>query len=130
MSSNSTRITNCFFVQFILRLQTAYTAYFLEIILNMKISISPIFCVLVAQILFICEGKPSSSVQNNGNYHNFQCSTEQHRPRYHFSPARNWINDPNGMFWYDGVYHLFYQYHPYSSVSIFIKKKCMFCFFF
>lgn len=39
-----------------------------------------------------------------------------YRPLIHFSPAANWINDPNGMVYYDNVYHLFYQYHPYSSV--------------
>ncbi len=34
------------------------------------------------------------------------------RPFYHFSPSLNWINDPNGMVYYDGNYHLFYQYYP------------------
>lgn len=37
---------------------------------------------------------------------------EQHRPRFHFSPKEKWINDPNGMFYYKGIYHLFYQYYP------------------
>ncbi|XP_042437715.1 beta-fructofuranosidase, insoluble isoenzyme 3-like [Zingiber officinale] len=37
-------------------------------------------------------------------------------PRYHFRPLRNWINDPNGPFYYKGIYHLFYQYNPYGSV--------------
>lgn len=41
---------------------------------------------------------------------------EQFRPLIHFSPAAHWINDPNGMVYYNGVYHLFFQYHPYSSV--------------
>jgi fructan beta-fructosidase len=41
---------------------------------------------------------------------------EVHRPQVHFSPKVNWINDPNGMLYNKGVYHLFYQYHPYSSV--------------
>jgi fructan beta-fructosidase len=41
---------------------------------------------------------------------------EPYRPQVHFSPAEHWINDPNGMLYYAGVYHLFYQYHPYSSV--------------
>ena len=41
---------------------------------------------------------------------------EQHRPQIHFSPAAHWINDPNGMVYSNGIYHLFYQYHPYSSV--------------
>jgi fructan beta-fructosidase len=38
------------------------------------------------------------------------------RPLYHFSPRANWMNDPNGLVFYQGEYHLFYQYHPYSSV--------------
>jgi len=42
--------------------------------------------------------------------------TEQHRPQFHFTPAANWMNDPNGMFYYDGLYHLFYQYYPDSTV--------------
>lgn len=41
---------------------------------------------------------------------------EQFRPLYHFTPAANWMNDPNGMVYYEGEYHLFYQYHPYSNV--------------
>lgn len=41
---------------------------------------------------------------------------EKHRPLYHFTPSSNWMNDPNGMIYYEGTYHLFYQYHPYSSV--------------
>ena len=41
--------------------------------------------------------------------------TESMRPVYHFSPRTGWLNDPNGLSYYDGRYHLFYQYHPYSS---------------
>ncbi|MEO1053745.1 MAG: glycoside hydrolase family 32 protein [Bacteroidota bacterium] len=41
---------------------------------------------------------------------------EQHRPQFHFSPAAHWMNDPNGMVYYDGEYHLFYQYYPDSTV--------------
>tara|TARA_R110001583_G_scaffold126404_2_gene277945 strand:+ start:945 stop:2447 length:1503 start_codon:yes stop_codon:yes gene_type:complete len=41
---------------------------------------------------------------------------EKHRPQLHFSPARNWMNDPNGMVYYDGTYHLFYQYNPADKV--------------
>jgi fructan beta-fructosidase len=37
---------------------------------------------------------------------------EQYRPQIHFTPAENWMNDPNGMVYLDGVYHLFYQYNP------------------
>ena len=37
------------------------------------------------------------------------------RPVCHFTPRTGWLNDPNGFSYYDGKYHLFYQYHPYSS---------------
>lgn len=39
----------------------------------------------------------------------------EERPVYHFSPRIGWLNDPNGLSYYDGKYHLFYQYHPYNS---------------
>lgn len=37
---------------------------------------------------------------------------EQYRPQVHFSPAGHWMNDPNGMVYYRGIYHLFFQYYP------------------
>lgn len=41
--------------------------------------------------------------------------TEQYRPQIHYTPNKNWINDPNGMVYADGVYHLFYQYNPQGN---------------
>ena len=42
--------------------------------------------------------------------------TPQYRPAYHFSPAAHWMNDPNGMVYYQGTYHLFFQYYPDGMV--------------
>jgi fructan beta-fructosidase len=41
---------------------------------------------------------------------------EAHRPQIHFSPKEHWMNDPNGMVFYNGTYHLFYQYYPGAMV--------------
>lgn len=43
-------------------------------------------------------------------------NTEKHRPLYHHTPAYGWMNDPNGMFYKDGVWHLCFQHNPYGSV--------------
>jgi sucrose-6-phosphate hydrolase SacC (GH32 family) len=41
--------------------------------------------------------------------------SEAWRPRYHFSPQRHWMNDPNGLVHLDGEYHLYYQYNPHGD---------------
>ena len=41
---------------------------------------------------------------------------EKFRPAYHHTPVYGWMNDPNGMFYKDGVYHLYYQWNPYGSM--------------
>lgn len=52
----------------------------------------------------------SSSMDSLNYYH------EKYRPQYHFSPRLNWMNDPNGLVYYKGEYHLFYQHYPDSTV--------------
>ncbi|UII78248.1 glycoside hydrolase family 32 protein [Flagellimonas sp. CMM7] len=42
--------------------------------------------------------------------------TEQYRPQFHFSPPEKWMNDPNGLVYNEGTYHLFYQYYPEDIV--------------
>src|SRR5690242_4982211 len=43
-------------------------------------------------------------------------ATPQFRPAWHFSPARNFMNDPNGTVYAGGHYHLFFQYNPFGDV--------------
>ena len=57
---------------------------------------------LVAVVLASCD----AAVLGEDRYR------EPFRPQFHFTPVRNWMNDPNGMVYYDGEWHLFYQYNP------------------
>ena len=41
---------------------------------------------------------------------------EKYRPNYHFTPEKNWMNDPNGVVYYEGEYHLFYQFNPFGNI--------------
>ncbi|GAA0879585.1 glycoside hydrolase family 32 protein [Algoriphagus jejuensis] len=63
---------------------------------------------LLLPLLFSCESNPEVKFIASEN--------EQYRPDYHFTPAKGWMNDPNGMFYLDGEYHLFYQHYPDSTV--------------
>jgi fructan beta-fructosidase len=74
----------------------------------MKYFIPIILLILIA--FQSCQNKKQSKEVQTGYYN------EQFRPQYHFSPERMWTNDPNGLVWYDGEYHLFYQYYPDSTV--------------
>ena len=42
----------------------------------------------------------------------------EERPGFHLTPRTGWMNDPNGFSVYGGLYHLFYQYHPYDCCFV------------
>lgn len=43
-------------------------------------------------------------------------NTDKYRPKYHFTPQWGWMNDPNGLFYFGGRYHVYFQYNPYASI--------------
>lgn len=61
-------------------------------------------------------GCSSNEVQEENQQNAQEAYSEKYRPQFHFSPEEKWMNDPNGMVYYEGEYHLFYQYYPDSTV--------------
>lgn len=53
--------------------------------------------------VFVCSAQP-------------EIYREQYRPQFHFTPKSNWTNDPNGLVYYKGQYHLFYQHNPFGNI--------------
>ncbi len=73
------------------------------------------YCLLFLLIVSVTACKNSQNEkkiikEKTANYN------ETYRPQYHFSPQKSWMNDPNGLVYNKGVYHLFYQYYPDSLV--------------
>ena len=62
------------------------------------------------------EGSICFSKMAQNNDENYMFINDEFRPAYHHAPKRGWMNDPNGMFYKDGVWHLYYQYNPYGSM--------------
>ncbi len=81
----------------------------------MSIKLKFISAIMVFLAIMSCkENKIKEEIKKdveNSNYYR-----EQYRPQFHFTPEEKWMNDPNGLVYHNGVYHLFYQYYPEDIV--------------
>lgn len=77
----------------------------------MKIKIINTLVIGCTILMFSCKDKGEkpmpSDIQKESSYY-----TEAYRPQFHFTPEEKWMNDPNGLVYNKGIYHLFYQYYP------------------
>jgi fructan beta-fructosidase len=67
---------------------------------------------LALALVASCNFKPLSNKEEAAS----SIPSEKYRPQFHFTPEAHWMNDPNGLVYYKGEYHLFYQYYPDSTV--------------
>jgi fructan beta-fructosidase len=83
-------------------------AFFLSIFLFLFLLFH--FCTQPARV-----SAAQRSIQSALNDNSLRLFSEPYRPQFHFTPAKNWMNDPNGPIYYEGEYHLFYQYNPFGN---------------
>jgi len=69
---------------------------------------------LMILMTFAC--KDNSKNNTKKIVHQTQTEEQLYRPNFHFTPKANWMNDPNGMFYLNGKYHLYFQYYPEDNV--------------
>ena len=74
-----------------------------------------LWCIFFLASCFSCK-QETGTIATSEQYSETGYYSEKYRPQFHFSPEKMWMNDPNGMVFYEGEYHLFYQYHPDSTV--------------
>ena len=75
--------------------------------------------ILVVLGLFVlagCKQTPKEGHDTSQNVDKIYSEEELYRPNFHFTPKKGWMNDPNGMFYLNGYYHLYFQYYPDGNV--------------
>lgn len=77
---------------------------------NMK---KTVLAILFFTVIGCMEKKENETMEVNSEPPEYQ---EPYRPQFHFSPEAHWMNDPNGLVYHNGLYHLFYQYYPHATV--------------
>lgn len=67
--------------------------------------------IFYSAIFFLFKASPAIAQLYSGNDYK-----DQYRPQLHFSPKKKWMNDPNGLVYYDNTYHMFFQHYPDSTI--------------
>ena len=77
---------------------------------------SVLFLGIFTVTLFSCKEKVKEFSTKEMSQLQVEKFKEDYRPQFHFTPEEKWMNDPNGLVYHDGIYHLFYQYYPEDIV--------------
>ncbi|GAA4645134.1 glycoside hydrolase family 32 protein [Pontixanthobacter gangjinensis] len=83
---------------------------------TMKKNILVLFFPLFLGLLFACKNDKKTDESEKDMAALEPQKDEDFRPNFHFTPKKNWMNDPNGMFYLNGTYHLYFQYYPEDNV--------------
>ena len=74
------------------------------------------FIILFALLVVGCKEATKTNNEESTSNLDKMDTIEKYRPKFHFTPKANWMNDPNGLVYHNKNYHLFYQYYPDSTV--------------
>ena len=75
-----------------------------------------IFVLSLLLVFIACKQIPENKQDISQKVDSIYTEEELYRPNFHFTPKANWMNDPNGMFYLNETYHLFFQYYPEGNV--------------